>query len=155
MSQEHESFMLRALDEARKAIGSRDRPIGAVVVRDGEVVGRARSTANSSGDPTAHAEVMAIRDAAANLKTPELKGSALYTTAASCPMCVGAMLFANIDKLIVGAGFEFLLRILGGSPRSYTVEGLVELMGMKLEVIHGVLQEEAEMVLRQYRPPAP
>ena len=150
MSSEHEKFMALAIEEARAGIRAGDRPFGSVVVRAGEVVGRAYANPNSSGDPTAHAEVMAVRDAAANLKSLVLKGCTLYTSCDPCPMCCGAMLFSGIDTLVVGARSEAFARISGMPPRSYTAEGLTEQMNMKLNVIRGILQDEAEKVLGEF-----
>lgn len=154
MSRKHEEFMSIAIEEAQKALEAGERPIGAVVARDGEVVARAYSIVSTSGDPTAHSEVTAIRNAAAALNSPDLKGCTLYTSCEPCPMCVGAMLFANIDTLVIGASSEVLLRVLRSAPRSYSVEGLVEMMNHKLEVVHGVLHDQSAKLLEQYSPPA-
>ena len=153
MSSEHEKFMAMAIEEAQKGLRSGEPPFGAVIVRDGQVVGRAYNTVNSSGDPTAHAETMAVRNAAANLKTPALKGCTLYTSCDPCPMCAGAMMFSNIERLVVGARSEALALIRKVAPRTYTAEGLSQMMHMKLEVVRGVLQEEAEKVLAEYNWP--
>ena len=147
MSTDHEKFMTLAIEEARKGLRAGEQPFGSIIVREGEIVGRVYNVVNSSGDPTAHAEVMAVRAAAANLKSPSLKDCTLYTSCDPCPMCAGAMLFSNIDRVIIGARSEALARISGRPPRTYTAEALSEMMNMKLEVIRGVLQDEAEKVL--------
>ena len=80
MSSKHETFMAMAIEEARKGLRNGEQPFGSVIVRDGEIVGRAFNTVNSSGDPTAHAETSAVRDAAANLNSSSLDGCTLYTS---------------------------------------------------------------------------
>ena len=153
MSTEHEKFMAMAIEEARAGVQRGEQPFGSVVVRDGEVVGRAFNVVNSTGDPTAHAEVMAVRNTAANLKTPNLKGGTLYTSCDPCPMCAGATLYAGIDTLVIGARFDALKRSSGNryDLKEYNAERLVEMTGLKLEVIGGVLQKEAEAVFLEYK----
>ncbi len=150
MSTNHENFMALAIEEARKGLRAGDRPFGAVVVKDGDVVGRAYAVVRSACDPTAHAEVMAIREAATNLKTHVLKGCTLYTSCDPCPMCAGAMLFSSIDTAVIGASPEGLERVSNLPPRTYRVESLSEQMNMPLKVVRGVLQDEAEQVLAEY-----
>lgn len=150
MSADHEKFMALAIEEARKGLRTGEQPFGSVIVREDEIIGRAYNVVNSSGDPTAHAEVMAVRVTAANLKSPSLKGSTLYTSCDPCPMCAGSMLFSNIGRVVIGARSEALARISGRPSRTYTPEGLSEMMNMKLEVIRGVLQSEAEKILAEY-----
>ena len=77
-------------------------PFGAVVVKDGKVVGRGSNQVLASNDPTAHAEVMAIRNACSNLKTHDLTGCILYTSCYPCPMCLSAIIWANIKKVYYG-----------------------------------------------------
>lgn len=150
MSDEHEKFIALAIEEARKGLRAGEQPFGSVIVLDGEVIGRACNTVNSSGDPTAHAETSAVRYTAANLKDPDLKGCTLYTSCDPCPMCAGATMFSGIERLVVGARSAKLAELRGRPPRTYTAESLAEQMHMKLEVIRGVLQDEAEKVLEEY-----
>ncbi len=155
MSSEHESFMALALEEARRGLQVGESPFGSVIVRDGEVVGRGYNVVASSGDPTAHAEILTVRNAAANLQSPVLKGCTLYTSCDPCPMCAGAMLFARVDRLVIAANADFLARITGRPPRTYSAERLAEMMSMNLEVIRGVLQDESENLLQEYTWPKP
>jgi len=74
-------------------------PFGAIVVKDGEIIGRGNNSVTSTDDPTAHAEVMAIREACRNLKSFQLNGCVLYTSCEPCPMCLGAIYWAHLDKL--------------------------------------------------------
>lgn len=98
-----EDFMRMALDLARDAAREGEVPVGAVVVRDGEIVGRGFNQPIASRDPTAHAEVRALRDAAERLQNYRLPGCTLYVTLEPCAMCVGAILHARIGRVIYGA----------------------------------------------------
>jgi tRNA(Arg) A34 adenosine deaminase TadA len=80
-----------------------DQPFGAVVVKDGEIVGRGRNRAGSACDPTAHSEILAIRDACANLGTSDLSGCELYASGEPCPMCAGAIWWARLARVTYGA----------------------------------------------------
>lgn len=96
-------FMELALEEAARAADLGEVPVGAVVVRDGEVVGRGCNCPISSRDPTAHAEIRALRDAAARLGNYRLPGCHLYVTIEPCVMCAGAILHARIARVVYGA----------------------------------------------------
>jgi tRNA(adenine34) deaminase len=96
-------FMERALGLARAAARRGEVPVGAVVVRDGDVVGAAGNRTIASRDPTAHAEVLALRRAARRLGNHRLAGTTLYVTLEPCLMCCGAMVHARIDRLVYGA----------------------------------------------------
>jgi tRNA(adenine34) deaminase len=102
MSRDDE-FMAQALALAAKAAAAGEVPVGAVVVRDGEVIGRGYNQPISSSDPTAHAEVVALREAAAALGNYRLPGCELYVTLEPCAMCVGAMVHARIARIVYGA----------------------------------------------------
>jgi tRNA(adenine34) deaminase len=99
----HEAFMREALALADEAARAGEIPIGAVVVIDGEVVGRGRNQPIGTNDPTAHAEIVALRDAAAAVGNYRLTGATLYVTVEPCLMCVGAMVHARIDRVVFGA----------------------------------------------------
>jgi tRNA(adenine34) deaminase len=96
-------WMAQALDEARRAAEEGDVPVGAVVVVRGEIIARAHNRREADRDPTAHAELAALRDAAATLGRWRLHGAELYTTLEPCPMCAGAMIAARIDRVVFGA----------------------------------------------------
>ena len=97
------SYMQTAIEEARTGIhAGHGGPFGCVIVKDGEIVGRGHNEVIRQQDPTCHGEVMAIRNACRNLGTFDLTGCDLYTTAAPCPMCAGAILWANIRKVYYG-----------------------------------------------------
>ena len=95
----HEYFMGQALALAREAAREGDVPVGCVIVRDGEIVGRGRNRREANHDATAHAEVEAIRDACARLGSWRLHGCALYVTLEPCPMCAGAAINARIEEV--------------------------------------------------------
>jgi tRNA(adenine34) deaminase len=97
------SFMQMALEEARAAAERGEVPVGCVIVRDGAVVGRAGNRTLADKDPTAHAELLAIRQAAAALGSERLTGCDLYVTLEPCAMCAAAMSFARIRRLYFGA----------------------------------------------------
>ncbi|MFM8390334.1 MAG: tRNA adenosine(34) deaminase TadA [Actinomycetota bacterium] len=98
-----ESAMRDALGEARMALAHGDVPVGAVVVHNGEVIASRHNEREKSGDPTAHAEVLALRDAAARLGRWRLDDCTLYVTLEPCVMCAGALLNARIGRLVFGA----------------------------------------------------
>ena len=111
-----------ALDEARSALDHGDVPIGAVVAVDGIVIARRHNERERTGDPTAHAEVLALRDAAAVVGSWRLAGATLAVTLEPCPMCAGAMVNARVDRLVYGArnldaGAAGSLYHLGSDPR--------------------------------------
>ena len=98
-----EAFMRQALGLARQARDAGEVPVGAIVVRDGEVLGRGYNRPISSHDPTAHAEIVALRDAAQQVANYRLAGCDLYVTLEPCSMCVGAIMHARLGRVIYGA----------------------------------------------------
>jgi len=99
---DHERWMREALAEARAAATVGEIPIGAVVVWNGAIIGRGHNRKETSADPTAHAEIVALREAAVNRRTWRLAGATLYCTLEPCVMCAGAMVNARIDRLVYG-----------------------------------------------------
>ena len=97
------AFMRAALEQARLAWAAGEVPVGAVVVREGEIVGRGFNAPISRHDHTAHAEVMALRDAAARLENYRLTGCTLYVTIEPCAMCAGTIMHARIARVVYGA----------------------------------------------------
>ena len=98
-----EEFIRRAFAMRDRAAAAGDRPYGAIVVKDGHIVGQAPSRVVTADDPTAHAETEAIRDAARRLGTRDLDGCVLYASSRPCPMCEAAAYWANIERLVHGA----------------------------------------------------
>ena len=100
-------FMSEALNEAYEGIKNHHGgPFGSVVVKDGEIIGRGHNCVLRDNDPTLHGEIQAIRDACINTGTHDLSGCELYTTAQPCPMCLGAILWAGIDKVYYGCNID-------------------------------------------------
>jgi tRNA(Arg) A34 adenosine deaminase TadA len=99
-----ERFMRMAIDEARRA----DFPFGAVIVRDGRVIARGRNLGRRTGDPTAHGEMVAIRRCVASRGRDVLRGATLYTSGEPCAMCMGAILWCRIDRLVFAASVDQL-----------------------------------------------
>lgn len=102
----HAQHMQRALDEAKRALELGEVPVGAVVVCGGEVIASAHNEREATGDPTAHAEVLAIRRAAKRLGRRRLTGCTLYVTLEPCPMCAGAIVMAELGSVYYGAADE-------------------------------------------------
>jgi tRNA(adenine34) deaminase len=141
----HEILMDAALAEARAARDAGEVPIGAVVAIDGEIVGRGFNQPLSSGDPTAHAEIVAIRDAARRVGNYRLTGATLYVTIEPCLMCVGALVHARIGTLVFGAA----------EPRTGAVTSTVrggELPGHnhRFAVVSGVREEECRDLMQEF-----
>jgi tRNA(adenine34) deaminase len=103
-SADDERFMRMALDQARQA----DFPFGAVIVRDGQVLARGRNLGKTNGDPTAHGEMMAIRHCLADHGSDGIRGSTLYTSGEPCAMCMGAILWCHVSRLVFAASTQQL-----------------------------------------------
>jgi tRNA(adenine34) deaminase len=118
-----EWFMTLALREAERALAHDDVPVGAVVVREGEVIGAGHNERELRGDPTAHAEVLALREAAARLGSWRVLDSVLYVTLEPCAMCAGAIVLARVPRVVFGtvdpkAGAAGSVLDVLGEPRS-------------------------------------
>ncbi len=138
-------FMAEALAFARIAYAEQEVPIGAVVVREGRLVGRGRNRRERLADPTHHAEIEAIREAAADSGTWRLDGATLYATVEPCPMCAGAAVNARVARVVFGcadpkAGY---CGSLGDIPRDARLNHRCEVEG-------GLLGEESAELLRQF-----
>jgi tRNA(adenine34) deaminase len=141
----HKQFMEIAFEEAVSALGVDEVPVGAVVVRLGEIVAKAHDEKEGRGDPTAHAEVLALRRAAGVLGTWRLVGCDLYCTLEPCAMCVGAMLQARIARLVYGAK----------NAKCGAVETHAKLLEIpawnhKIKVVSGVMSEQCAELLSRY-----
>lgn len=141
----HEHFMRIALNEARMAAESGEVPVGAVIERGGEVIAVAGNEREEKKDPTAHAEMIAIRDAAKALGGWRLSGCTIYATIEPCPMCAGAIYQARIERLIYGApdekaGATGTLMDITRDPR----------LNHQTEVTGGVLADECAAVMREF-----
>jgi guanine deaminase len=114
----HEPFMLRAIELSRRALTEAGtEPFGAVVVKDGAIVGEGLNYSSAHHDPTSHGEVEAIRDACRRLQTVDLTGCELYTSCEPCAMCVAAIVISGISRLYVAAGLAEAGRAIAGMPK--------------------------------------
>ena len=141
----YDAWMAAALEEARRARDAGEVPIGAVVVLDGVVVGRGSNQPIGSGDPTAHAEIVAIRDAARRIGNYRLTGAVLCVTIEPCLMCVGALVHARIATLVYGAAEARTGAVIS------TVRG-AELPGHnhRVDVVGGVREAECRDLMQAF-----
>src|SRR2546428_2689325 len=142
---ESEQLMAAALAQAALAREAGEVPIGAVVAIDGEIVGRGLNQPIGAGDPTAHAEIIALRDAAQRVGNYRLTGATLCVTIEPCLMCIGALVHARIGTLVYGAA----------EPKSGAVVSAVrgaELPGLnhRFEVVSGVREEECRELMQAF-----
>lgn len=138
--------MQLAIAEAKKALEIEEVPVGAVVISNGRVVGSGYNLREKEQDPTAHAELIAIRDAARNLKSWRLDDCELYVTLEPCPMCAGAIVQARIRRLVFGA-FDPKA---GASLTLYRITEDSRLNHQLCEVKGGVLLEENQKLLKDF-----
>ena len=142
---EDERWMREALAEARLARERGEVPVGAVVVLDGVVVGRGSNQPIHATDPTAHAEVVALRDAARTAGNYRLTGAVLYVTVEPCLMCAGALVHARIDRLVFGAA----------EPKAGAIRSTLRVLdhpalNHRVEVAGGVLESECTALMRAF-----
>lgn len=140
-----ELFMREALKEAALAAASGEVPVGAVLVGNNQIVAKAYNLRETSGDPTAHAEILALRQAAAIRKHWRLADLTLYCTLEPCSMCAGALVQARIARLVYGAS----------DPKAGAAGSLMNLvqderLNHRLEVTRGVLAADSEVILKQF-----
>lgn len=138
-------WMALALAEAETAAAEGEVPVGAVVVRAGEVVGRGRNAVERLGDPTAHAEIVALRAACVAIGNKYLEGCTLYVTLEPCPMCAGALVWAKLPRLVFGAFDERA----GACGTRYDVTAGGR-MNHRIDVVSGVGAEAAGALLRAF-----
>ncbi len=141
----HEQWMRQALELAAEAFAADEVPVGAVVVTDGKLIGRGFNRPIGDCDPTAHAEMVAIRDAAARARNYRLTGATLYVTVEPCYMCAGALVHARIETVIFGAL----------EPRSGAIQSTARVfdnssLNHQPQVVSGVLADECAMLLQRF-----
>jgi tRNA(adenine34) deaminase len=142
MMAEHENWMREAIREARKAEELQEVPIGAVIVKNGEIIGRGHNLRETAKDPTRHAEIVAIREASERLDAWRLLDCTLYVTLEPCPMCAGAIVQARLPRVVYAAP----------DPKAGCAGTLMNLLqedrfNHRAEVISGVLQDECAAML--------
>jgi tRNA(adenine34) deaminase len=140
-----EAFLRQALDLAREAELSGEVPVGAVVVVNNEIIGRGRNSPIARHDPTAHAEILALREAAALLGNYRLESATLYCTLEPCVMCAGALVAARVRRLVFGARD---LRF--GGVRSKFRLADSDLLNHRVEIVEGVLGPECAELMRTF-----
>lgn len=146
MNQEyHEYYMKEALLEAQKALDTGDVPIGAVVVKDGLIIGRGYNRREAENDPTAHAEIIALRQAGLTIGSWRLTGAVLYVTVEPCPMCAGALVMSRIDRVVYGAD----------DPKAGTAGSLLNLLQFpgfnhNVKITAGVLADECSRLIQEF-----
>ena len=137
--------MRAALDEAESGSANGEVPVGAVVLRDGEIIGRGQNRVIRDSDPTAHAEIVAMRTAARHLGNYRLNGCELYVTLESCAMCAGAILHARIARLVYAAA----------DPKAGACGSVLNVMNHpklnhRVDVVSGVMAEECGGLLQNF-----
>lgn len=138
--------MHSALQEAEQAFSRNEVPIGAVLVSNGTIIGRGHNLTETSKDPSAHAEILALRQAAANLQNWRMPEDAeMYVTVEPCTMCVGAMLQARIRKVIFGAREPST-----GALGSYYDLSLNQQGQPRISVVEGILEEECRLLMQKF-----
>jgi tRNA(adenine34) deaminase len=140
-----EIYMRLAVEQAQQAAAAGEVPVGAIVVKDGVVIGRGGNSPIDTHDPTAHAEIAALRDAAKNLGNYRLVGCSLYVTLEPCAMCTGAIQHARITRLVYGAN----------DPKTGACGSIVNLMAEPrlnhhTEVSSGILASECAALLTEF-----
>ena len=140
-----EQWMRQALLLAAEAEKAGEVPVGAVLILENEIVGTGRNSPIHSNDPTAHAEILAIREAAAKIGNYRLDGAALYVTLEPCVMCAGALVHARISRLVFGARD---LRF--GGVRSKFQIADSELLNHRVEIVEGVLAAECTELMQRF-----
>jgi len=138
-------FMKKALDEAKKAFKKNEVPVGTVIVYKNKIIARAHNLNITTNDPTAHAEILALRKASKILKNYRLLDCELYTTLEPCPMCAGAMVYARIKRLVYATE----------DPKSGCCKSVLNIVNNKklnhrIEVVYGVYKKESEKLLKKF-----
>lgn len=138
-------FMMQALEQAKLAAQEGEVPVGAVLVQDGKVISKAFNRPIGNHDPSAHAEMLALRSAAGEIENYRLPGSTLYVTLEPCVMCAGAMLHARVDRVVFGAR----------DPKTGAAGSVVDIFSIyqlnhQTTVDGGILESECGQVLRDF-----
>ena len=141
---EDEFFMRQALVEAQKSLKKNEVPVGAVLVLENEIISHAHNAPIAKNDPTAHAEIIALRKAGSKRSNYRLSGCDLYVTLEPCAMCLGAAVHARIRRLVFGA-----LDPKGGAVES-VMQFPLERMNHRVEIVGGVLKEECGKILTDF-----
>jgi tRNA(Arg) A34 adenosine deaminase TadA len=145
-----EAYMRLAIEKTREGIAAGQSPFGSVIVRDSQVIAATHNTVWRDGDPTAHAEVNCIRQAARELKTIALRGCTLYSTTEPCPMCLAAIHWAKLERVVYGATIADAAA--AGFHELYVSAKELASMGRSpLRVEDGLLREECAALFAEWR----
>ncbi|SFE41500.1 tRNA(adenine34) deaminase [Thermoanaerobacter thermohydrosulfuricus] len=138
-------FMEAAILEAKKSYQLGEVPVGAVIVKDGQIIGKGFNQKESSNDATAHAEILAIKEACKTLDSWRLDDCSMYVTLEPCPMCAGAILESRIKRVYIGAESE-------RTGAAGTVVDILNnsYLGSKTEVYFGIMEEECKTLLKDF-----
>jgi tRNA(adenine34) deaminase len=139
------AMMAQAIEQARLGASEGEVPVGAIVVAEGKIVAAAHNRPIALNDPTAHAEILALREAAASLGAYRLVGATIYVTLEPCVMCIGAMINARIARLVFGARDEK-----AGAVGSVYDLGRDGILNHRIEVTSGVMEPECAEILREF-----
>lgn len=145
MTVSDEDFMNEALAEARQAAAENEVPIGAIVVIDGEIKGRGHNRVIQNSDPTAHAEIEAMRDAARAIGNYRLVGATLYCTIEPCAMCAGAIVHARIGRLVYGAVDEK-----AGAVETHFNICTTDILNHRVDLQGNILEDECRQVIQSF-----
>jgi tRNA(adenine34) deaminase len=143
--EEAEAWMREAISEARKAEAEGEVPVGAILLLNEKIIGRGHNSPIQKYDPTAHAEILALRQGAYNCRNYRLPGSVLIVTIEPCIMCVGALIHARVEAIVYGAS----------DPKTGAVRSCFQLaqhnqLNHKMRVVEGVLEEECGLLLKSF-----
>ncbi len=141
----NEQYMREALKEAEKAFDKGEVPIGAVIVKDGEIIGRGHNLRETSKDPTSHAEIIAIREASARVKGWRLMDCEMYVTVEPCPMCAGAIVLARIPRVFIGT-----MDKKSGAAGSVLNVLHNDRLNHRAEVETGCMQDACESIMKKF-----
>ena len=141
----NEDFMREALSEAKKAFALGEVPVGCVIVQDGEIIARGHNLTETMKDPTVHAEMNALRDAAKKLGGWRLPGCSLYVTCEPCAMCAGAMVWARIEELYIGTD----------DPKAGACGSVLDVaenkaLNHQVSVHRGILKDECSRIMKDF-----
>lgn len=141
----HHQYMQKAFMLAEQAYEEKEIPVGAVIVKDGSIVGRGYNQTERLTDPTAHAEILAISAACSTLDNKYLDGCTLYVTLEPCPMCAGALVWSKIDRIVFGASDA-------KAGACGTVFNLAanNRLNHQIEVIQGIMEADCEWILQEF-----
>ena len=145
MNTNHEMYMSMALEEAMQAFKEDEIPVGVVIVCNDTVIAKAHNKTRQCSDPTAHAELLAIQDAATVLHNERLTGCSMYVTKEPCAMCAGAIVHARIEKIYIGTADKRF----GACGTVLTVCGN-PVLNHKPEIVFGILEKECKDVLQDF-----